>query len=145
MHSWHVSLSSQNDPCRKRSTSFRREFKKLRRLMRQKRHIKIELCVRLSVLRLFQVGHCLQNKPRVLSFAWHHGFHTKAKNERFTAESSRCPQNLKIENIMSSFANYVKKLHQKACRTCSTIIFPRSTNQIIDLWRCLCRRHFLNS
>ena len=33
-----------------------------------------------------------------------------------------------------------KKLHQNACRTCSTIIFPHSTNQIIDL-----QRHFLNS
>ena len=34
-------------------------------------------------------------------------------------------------------ADYVKTMHQKACRTCSTIIFPRSTNQVIDLWRCL--------
>ena len=42
-------------------------------------------------------------------------------------------------------ADYVKKLHQKACRTCSTIIFARSTNQIIDLGRCRCRGHFLNS
>ena len=40
-------------------------------------------------------------------------------------------------------ADYVKKLHQKACRTCSTIIFPRLTNEIIDFWRC--RGHFLNS
>ena len=36
-----------------------------------------------------------------------------------------------------------KKMHQKACRTCSTIIFLHSTNQIIDLWRC--RRQILNS
>ena len=33
-------------------------------------------------------------------------------------------------------ADYVNKLHQKACRTCSTIIFPHSANQVIDLWRC---------
>ena len=39
--------------------------------------------------------------------------------------------------------DFVKTLHQKACRTCSTIIFPHSTNQIIDLWRC--RRQILNS
>ena len=45
-------------------------------------------------------------------------------------------------------ADYVKKLHQKACRT---IFFPHSTNHIIDLWRCRCRcrcrscRRFLNS
>ena len=44
-------------------------------------------------------------------------------------------------------ADYVKKLRQKACRTCSTIIFPRLTNEIIDFWRSRgrCRRHFLNS
>ena len=30
------------------------------------------------------------------------GFHVNAKNERFTAASSRC-QNLKYENFMSSF------------------------------------------
>ena len=36
-------------------------------------------------------------------------------------------------------ADYVKKLHHSACRTCSTIIFSHSTNQIIDLWRCPCR------
>ena len=40
-----------------------------------------------------------------------------------------------------------KKMHKKACRTCNTIIFPHSTNQINDLWRCRrrCRHHFLNS
>ena len=32
------------------------------------------------------------------------GFHVKAKNERFTAASSRCRQNLKYENFTSSFA-----------------------------------------
>ena len=33
------------------------------------------------------------------------------------------------------------------CCTCSTLIFPHSTNQIIDLWRCpyRCRPHFFNS
>ena len=31
------------------------------------------------------------------------GFHVKAKNERFTAASSRCCQNLKCENFTSSF------------------------------------------
>ena len=38
-----------------------REFKKLRRLLHGKRHFKIKLCVRLSVLRLFHVGHLVQN------------------------------------------------------------------------------------
>ena len=39
-------------------------------------------------------------------------------------------------------ANYVKKVNQDACCTCSSIIFPHSTNRIIDLWRCRCRRRF---
>ena len=49
--------------------------------------------------------------------------------------------NMKISG--RRLAVYVKKLHQKACRT---TIFPLSTNQIIDLWRCRhrCHRHFLN-
>ena len=44
-------------------------------------------------------------------------------------------------------ADCVKTLHQKACRTCSTIIFLHSTNQIIDLWRCRwrCCHQILNS
>ena len=48
-----------------------REFKKLRRLLQGKRHIKIELCVvRLSVLPLFQVGHLVKDKRSALSLAW---------------------------------------------------------------------------
>ena len=58
------------------------------------------------------------------------GFHVKAKNERSTAASFRCRQNLKYEN--RRMADYVKTLHQKACRTCSTIILLHSTNQITD-------------
>ena len=44
-------------------------------------------------------------------------------------------------------ADYVKTLHQKACRTYSTIIYLHSTNQIIDLSRCRwhCRCQILNS
>ena len=77
------------------------------------------------------------------------GFRAKAKNERFSAAGSRCHQNFKFENVTSRrrLADYVKKLHQKACCTCSTIILPHSTNQIIDFWccRCRCRRQILNS
>ena len=39
------------------------------------------------------------------------GFHAKAKNERFTAASSRCRQNLKYENFTSSF----DRLRQNIC------------------------------
>ena len=54
-----------------RTVSDIREFKQLPRLLRQKRHIKIELCIRLSVLRFFHVGHFEQNRRSVLSLAWH--------------------------------------------------------------------------
>ena len=39
-------------------------------------------------------------------------------------------------HVLICLADYIKNLQQKACRTCSTIIFLHSTNQIIDLWRC---------
>ena len=38
------------------------------------------------------------------------GFHAKARNERFTAASSRCRQNLKDENFTSSFARLRKNI-----------------------------------
>ena len=45
-----------------------REFKKLRQQLQRKRHIKIELCAKLSVLRLFHVGHVVRD---ALLLAWH--------------------------------------------------------------------------
>ena len=62
------------------------------------------------------------------------GFNIKAKNERLTAAGSRCRQSLKMKTLRSYLLDYVKKLYQKACCMCSTIIFRHSTNQIIDLW-----------
>ena len=188
---------------------------KLRWLLQRQRLIKTELCVRLSVLRLFQVDHVGQSRRCALLLDWHewfsfkgkewkiyscrlplssehhkgvwqtttaaatktslqnrslpwvkcfaifqcwsrsakqsqlyfrllgtNGFHIKAENERFTASGSRSRQSLKYENSRRRLPDYVKTLHQKACRTCSTITFPHRTNQIIDMWRCRCRRRF---
>ena len=42
------------------------------------------------------------------------GFHVKAKNERFTAASSRCRQNLKYENFTSSFGRLRQNTAPKA-------------------------------
>ena len=53
-----------------------REFKKLRRQLQQKRNIKIELCVKLSLLQLFHVDHVVQN---TLSLAWYKRFSCKGK------------------------------------------------------------------
>ena len=62
------------------------------------------------------------------------GFHVKAKNGRFTAAGSLCCQNIKNENFTSSFVKLRQNLHQKACRTNSTIIFSLSTST--SLRRC---------
>ena len=56
-----------------------REFKKLRRQLQRKRHIKIELCVNLSLLRLFHVDHVVQNTRIALSLAWYERFSCKGK------------------------------------------------------------------
>ena len=56
-----------------------REFKKLRRQLQRKPHIKIELCVKLSLLRLFYVDHVVQNRRTALSLAWYERFSCKGK------------------------------------------------------------------
>ena len=56
-----------------------REFKKLRRQLQGKRHIKIVLCVKLILLRLFHVDHVVQNRRSALSLAWHKWFSCKGK------------------------------------------------------------------
>ena len=115
-----------------------REFKKLRRQLKRKLHIKIELCVKLSLLRLFHVDYVVQNTRTALSLPWYEWFSCKGKEWKIycceLALSTMRTSNMKISHRL--LADYVKSLHQKACRTCSTIIFLHSTNQIIDLWRC---------
>ena len=56
-----------------------REFKKLRRQLQRKRHIKIELCVKLIFLRLSRVDHVVQNRRTALSLAWYEWFSCKGK------------------------------------------------------------------
>ena len=76
------------------------------------------------------------------------GYHVKAKNDRFNATSSRYRRNLKYENfIMASFGRLRQIITSKSVPHVQHDYFPRSTNQVIDLWRCRCRccRHFLNS
>ena len=111
--------------------------------VQRKHDFKIELNGRLSVLRPYQVSHVVRNRPSVLLLAWHEWFSCKGiKNTRCIAAGSRCRQNLKYENFTSSFGRLrqKKKLHQKACRTCSTIILLHSTSHFIVFRRC--RRGF---
>ena len=56
-----------------------RELKKIRRLLQRKRRMKIELCVRLSALRLFHVGRVVEKKRSVLSLDWHEWLSRKGK------------------------------------------------------------------
>ena len=55
------------------------EFKKLRRQLQRNCDIKIELCVKLSLLRLFHVDHVVQNRRIALSLAWYEWFSCKGK------------------------------------------------------------------
>ena len=121
------------------------EFKKLRRQLQ--RHIKIELCVSLSVLRLFQVVHDVQKWRIAVSLAWHGMvFMQRQRMKDLPLRAWVVVRTSKMKISRRRLADYVKALHQKACHTCSTIIFLHSTNQIIDLWRCrwCCRRQSLN-
>lgn len=74
-------------------------------------------------------------------------FHAKTDNERFTAAISRCGQNrTSIWISRGRLVEYSNILHQTACRTCCTTVFPHSTNHIIDLWRCFCHlKHCVTS
>ena len=74
-----------------------RKFRKLSRLLERKRHMKIELYVRLRIL--FRVIHFVQNRQSAVCLLDTSGFHLKVKNKRFNAASSRCRQNLKYENF----------------------------------------------
>ena len=72
------------------------------------------------------------------------------KGQRMKDLLLRAPVVVRTSNMKISrrcLADYVKTLNQKACCTCSTIIFLHSTNEITDLWRCRwrCRRQILNS
>ena len=71
LHKTRLIFSRINDP--------NREFKKLRQQLQGKRHIKIELCVKLSLLRLFHVDHVVQNRRSALPLAWHEWFSCKGK------------------------------------------------------------------
>ena len=62
-----------------RSLNLTREFQKLRRQLQRKRHITIELCVKLSHLRLFHVDHFVQNTRIAFSLAWYERFSCKGK------------------------------------------------------------------
>jgi len=72
-----------------------------------RRHFKIEICGRLSVLRWFHVGHVVRNGQSVLALAWHEWCSCKGRERKIfcCALVSRCRQNLKSGNFTSSFGS----------------------------------------
>ena len=91
--------------CRQNIT---REFDKLRRLLPQKRHFKKDLCLGLSVLLFFNVGHDVRSKRTVLSLAWREWFSYKGKEEKIYC----CELALSSEISRRRLADYVKSYHQ---------------------------------
>ena len=94
----------------------------------------IDLCVKLSLLSnsifsVFYVSRIVKIGGVHLRLLGTNGFHVKIKNGRFTAASIAAlssTSNMKVS--CRRLADNVKTLHQKACRTCTTIIFLYSTN-----------------
>ena len=64
----------------------------------KKCHLKVELCIWLSVLRLFYVHHVVQNRRSSLSLASHEWL---SRNERFAAAGSPCRHNFNSVNFTS--------------------------------------------
>ena len=91
-----------------------RYFKKLRRLLEQKRHLKIKLCGRLSVSRLSYVDHVVQNTRAYFRLFGTNRFHVEAKNERFTTTGLPCRHNFKNENFTSLFDGLRQKTAAKS-------------------------------
>ena len=86
----------------------------LRRQLQGKRHIKIERCVKFSLLRLFRVDHAVKIGGEYFRLLGANGFHVKAKSERFTAANLLCRQNLNYENFTSSFRRLRQNLAPKS-------------------------------
>mgnify|MGYP007094318161 CR=1 FL=1 len=106
-------------------------FKKLRRLLQRKRHIKIVFCVRLSVMRLFQVGYVVQTRRSVLSLAWHEWFLRRAKEWKIFCFWLALSSELQIWNFhvvvwQTTTTNCTKT---RAARTAQTV-----QNNWINVW-----------
>ena len=105
-----------------------REFKKLRRQLPQKRHIKIELSDYSMLITLYKIG-----EPRFRLLGTN-GFHVKAENESFTAASWRCRENLKYEIFTSSFGRLLRLKHctkKRAARAARLFFFIEPIKSLI--------------
>lgn len=139
-----LTISASRSLLRMKKGSLR--FKKLRRLLQRKRHIKIVFCVRLSVMRLFQVGYVVQTRRWILSLASHEWFLRRGKERKifclWLAPSSE-PQ---IWNFHVIIWHTTSKNCTKRCAACAAwLFFPHSPDQSFELLGCHSHYRFLNS
>ena len=81
-----------------------------------KRHIKIELCVMLSVCDYSMVVTLHKIGEVFFRLRGTNGFHVKAENERLTAAGSCCRQDLKNENFTTLFGRLRQQIAPKSVR-----------------------------
>ena len=87
------------------------QFKKPRQQLQRKRLIKIELCVKLSLLRLFHVDHVVQNRRTALSLAWYKWFSCEGKEWKIYC----CELTLSSEPQIWKFCVVVCQTTSKHC------------------------------
>ena len=97
---------------------------KLRLLLQRKCQMQIELCARLSVLRLFLVGHVVQNRRSVLSFAW-----WQRMNNLLLRTCVGRTSDMKISR--RCLTNYVKNCTKKSSARVAWLFFPHFSNSLI--------------
>ena len=101
--------------CRRRLADCR-EFKKLRRLLQRKRHIKIVLCVRFRVMRLSRVDHAVQTRRSVLSLALHEWFSCRGKERKIFCLWLALSSELQIWKFHVAFCRLRQQIATKSVR-----------------------------
>ena len=76
---------------------------------------------------LFHVGNVVQNRRSTLSLVWHKYFYAKEENEDLLLQACIVIRTSSTKISSRHLADYVNKLHQKAC---CTITFPNSTKSL---------------
>ena len=104
-----------------------RAFKKPRWLLQRKLHFEE------VILLLFHVGHVAQKTRIEVRFRLlgTNGFHAKQRMKDLLLWARVVVRTSNMKIAACRQADCANNLHQNTCCTCSTIIFPNSTNQII--------------
>ena len=104
-----------------------------------KRHLQIDIWEMVTILWLLLPCIFIVGKARC-KWTSRSVDEVNIENERFTVVCfDVVVKTVNLEISRCHLAGYVKEFYLSARRTCSTIIFPHSTNQIIVFWRRRCR------